>query len=292
MAASQLLNRANDGRKKTFMKSPETGRRWRTERVVILAMLLCVFGTIPIAADTFHFRDGRAINGEVINQTRTTVTARIDGRVQLIRKDQLRHIKFNALVDNPKPKQAGKQASKNTTQTTDAAKSPGAKTKPPSCNDGKPCPPGAGTSNEFLFSLMVPGWTQWRQQRIIPASGFFLSFLGAGILYGSANSAFSAQRRRYSDAVLAYALFSTRTGTAVGASGSSAALFLYESNALATARSELARKSSRAKLSAGALGLVILAATAEGAWWSRSKTQAIVITPASAGFDLSFVSRF
>lgn len=76
--------------------------RLRVVRAPVAAGILLVAALVlqPLLADTVILRNGTTINGTILNQSRTAVIIRIDGRVQTIPKANIRRIRYGGEAAN------------------------------------------------------------------------------------------------------------------------------------------------------------------------------------------------
>ena len=245
---------------------------------------------IPAAVgDTFFFRTGHSLNGRVLSQTRVSVTARVNGQVRVIPKAALRTIKFNDTYEN---KPAGPESQQRPAVIGPAGSKRSGSAQPPLAKD-------IGTrsarrfSSDFLYSLLLPGWGQWRQDRPLSGLGFGLAFVGAGALAARTHAGFREARRGYQTSALTYALWSPRAaGAGISTALSGDVLFILQSNNVAAARQRLEGRSSRARAAIGLVGLIYVSGALEAGLRNPAATRTAVFVPEPRGITVGFAVRY
>ncbi len=251
-------------------------RRWVWRS---LAVLTVVSVAAPLRGDTFYFLDGRVVNGRVLSQSRTEMVVRIDGKTIRIQKLELRSVRFNKLYDNVvQPKKAAPMRPGKTEVVQP---------------DPKTARPSRDSARTFEAPMLVPGWGQWRQNRLIVGGGLAILFTASAVAWGSSHNAWSTAKQSYGEASLVYALFSTR---AILASGSALPagqelLFFLQSQSIETARRDVERRGTRARLLSGATAFIWMLSCAD-AFLHSARPPGAFLAPHEDGLLVGWSLRF
>ncbi|MBM9500941.1 4-hydroxy-3-methylbut-2-enyl diphosphate reductase [Leptospira sp. 201903071] len=134
------------------------------KKILIFAVFLVFTISLPISASTVILKNGKTIQGKIVNQTRTEVQIEVNGKIQTISKAEISEINL-------------KDPKKDDIKKVTTTKQPETKTEvTPTASTWK--------DNKWTItarSAALPGWGQWRTGQKKWAVISFALFAGAAI---------------------------------------------------------------------------------------------------------------
>ncbi|MBM9579438.1 4-hydroxy-3-methylbut-2-enyl diphosphate reductase [Leptospira sp. 201903070] len=150
------------------------------KKILIFAVFLAITISLPISASTVILKNGKTIQGKIVNQTRTEVQIEVNGKVQTISKAEISEINL-------------KDPKKDDTKKVTTTKQPETKTEEtPTVSKWK--------DNKWTItarSAILPGWGQWRTGQKKWAAISFALFAGAAIYANNCRQNAAAEEANY-----------------------------------------------------------------------------------------------
>lgn len=150
------------------------------KKILIFAVFIIFTISLPISASTVILKNGKTIQGKIVNQTRTEVQIEVNGKVQTISKAEISEINLK----DPK-----KEDIKKVTTT-----------KPPETKTEEIQTPSTWKDNKWTItarSAILPGWGQWRTGEKKWAVISFALFAGAAIYANNCRQHAAAEEANY-----------------------------------------------------------------------------------------------
>lgn len=150
------------------------------KKILIFAVFLVFAISLPISASTVILKNGKTIQGKIVNQSRTEVQIEVNGKVQTISKAEISEINL-------------KDPKKDDIKKVTTTKQPEIKTEEtPTSSTWK--------DNKWTItarSAVLPGWGQWRTGQKKWAMISFALFAGAAIYANNCRQHAAAEEANY-----------------------------------------------------------------------------------------------
>lgn len=149
------------------------------------AFLLALAISVPLSASTIILKNGKTLQGKIVNQSRTEVQIEINGKVQTISKSEISEINLK----DPK-----KEDKKVVTKQTEPSKTE----EPPS--------PSTWKETKWTItarSAVLPGWGQWKVGQKKWAAISFVLFAGAMLYANNAREKAASEENNYKTSSIA-----------------------------------------------------------------------------------------
>nr|WP_176087445.1 4-hydroxy-3-methylbut-2-enyl diphosphate reductase [Leptospira alexanderi] len=148
----------------------------------IFALIILI--SLPLSASTIVLKNGKTLQGKIVNQSRTEVHIEIKGKVQIIPKTEISEINLkDPKKDEPKKVITTKLLPPKTNDKTEQTAIPS------SWKETK--------WTIFARSAILPGWGQWKIGQKKWAVISFLLFAGAALYVNNCKEKASAEENNY-----------------------------------------------------------------------------------------------